>query len=142
MSYAIKRDGSGFRAVNSEADLLEGEVFSKTVPVIQELQEEKLKSDVKIAIQNMLDTKAHEYGYDNIVSAISYASPTSLKNTQEEKFRVEGNAFYVWRSACWSASILYMVEVESTISEAKISGEALTLPTVEDVLAKMPTLDL
>ena len=34
MSYAINSTDTGFRAINSEADLLPGETFSATLPVI------------------------------------------------------------------------------------------------------------
>jgi len=147
MGYAVRKDGLGWRAVDlleGKADLLEGETFSTTIPVIQEQQEEeeKLKSDVKTAIQNMLDTKAKEYEYDDILSVASYKSPTPLENPLDEKFRLQGNAFYDWRSACWRTSIAYMTEVKDAIALAKEKNEEYTLPTVEDVLAKMPTLDL
>lgn len=32
MSYAVKKDGSGWRSIESEADLLEDETYSKTQP--------------------------------------------------------------------------------------------------------------
>lgn len=120
----------------TEADAL------NNISLTQEQKEEKLKSDAKIAIQSMLDTKAIEYGYDNVISVASYSSPTPLEDSLEEKFRREGNAFYTWRSACWRTSIAYMTEIEDAIALAKQKGEEYALPTVETVLAKMPTLDL
>jgi len=135
--YAFPNTPKGLVTITKEeADVL----LAPTLTQAQ--QEEKLKSDVKIAIQNMLDTKAKEYEYDNILSVASYKSPTPLENPLEEKFRLQGNAFYDWRSSCWSTSIAYMIEVEDAIALAKDKGEAYTLPTVEDVLALMPTLDL
>jgi hypothetical protein len=32
MSYAIRNDGLGWRAINSRADLMDGEIFSKDQP--------------------------------------------------------------------------------------------------------------
>lgn len=32
MSYAVRKDGKGFRSVDSESDILDGEVFSSSVP--------------------------------------------------------------------------------------------------------------
>lgn len=34
MSYAVKKDGTGWRAVNSKEDLVEGEEFSTTMPEV------------------------------------------------------------------------------------------------------------
>jgi hypothetical protein len=137
--FEYEVDGSQDDLIGDKTKMSEEEVEAFLNPI---LTQEQLKADAKTAIQNMLDTKAQTHGYDDIISAASYASPTPLENEQEEKFRLEGNAFYTWRSACWRTSIAYITEVEDAIALANEKGEEYTLPTVETVLAQMPTLDL
>lgn len=79
-----------------------------------------------MAIQNELDRKAQEKGYDNIISACSYASGENL-------FQAEGLAFLKWRSDVWAKAYetLHLVQ----------SG-TIPLPTPEEAVAAMPALVL
>jgi len=71
-------------------------------------------------IQAALDEKAKEYGYDNIMSAISYADEPGIN-----KFQTEGKAFRLWRSLVWD----YVFNSPESIAPA-------------DVLANLPEFSL
>lgn len=47
------------------------------------------------AIQNVMDRKAREYGYDNVHTASSYA------DSDDPTFRREGRSFKKWRESVW-----------------------------------------
>lgn len=87
---------------------------------------EQIKAEFINTIQVMLDTKAQEKSYDNIVSACSYAG-------YDNPFRAEGEAYGVWRALCWQKGYKILSDVESGLRE---------MPTIEEVIAEMPTLEL
>lgn len=76
------------------------------------------------AIQLHLDSFARSRGYDNIISACSYASQPVGAH-----FQAEGAAFLAWRSAVWAKAYDVVTKVKSG---------AMTLPTVEESIASMP----
>lgn len=78
---------------------------------------EKTKAEIELAIQSMLDAKAKELRYDNMMSARSYAGFTN-------PFQAEAKALSVWCANCW----LKAGELEATGN----------IYTVEEVLAQMP----
>lgn len=78
------------------------------------------------AIQNMLDSKAKEKGYDSIVSVCSYAG-------YENTFKAEGEAYGIWRALCWQTGYLILANVEVGTRQ---------MPTVEEVLSELPELVL
>jgi hypothetical protein len=82
--------------------------------------------DYVTAVQLMLDTKAQERRYDNILSACTYAAST------QPKFQAEGLACVAWRDAVWAKCYELMGQVDS--------GE-LPQPTVSELLAMLPTMD-
>ena len=77
------------------------------------------------AIQLMLDTKAQERLYDNILSACTYA------NSTDPKFKGEGQACIAWRDAVWAQSYVLMEQVKS--------GQ-MPAPAIPDLLAMLPKL--
>jgi hypothetical protein len=92
-----------------------GEVVSKpaAMPTVEEYTQ---------AVQGLLDAKAQEHRYDDIVSACSYAGAPN-------PFQAEGAAFVTWRGACWAACYQIMGEVES--------GKR-PQPSLTELLAAMP----
>jgi hypothetical protein len=82
--------------------------------------------DYVAAVQGMLDAKARERRYDNILSACTYVTST------QPKFQAEGQACVAWRDAIWSRCYELMDQVSS--------GE-LSQPTVEDLLTMLPTME-
>lgn len=70
------------------------------------------------AAQNLLDTTAQSWGYDNIISAVSYMTSNS------PQYSADGTALSNWRDAVWTKA--YTIE-------------AGTLPaTVNDFLVQLP----
>ena len=106
-------------------DIVDGVAMQKWViadkPLAQ-YQAEK-KQEIEQAVQTMLDTEAQTAGYDNIVSACSYATSTGT-------FGVEGQSFVDWRDSCWTMAF--------TIQQEVLAGTRAE-PTVDEVLALMPT---
>ena len=76
-----------------------------------------LKAEIEQAIQNMLDAKARELRYDNMMSARSYAG-------FENPFQSEAQALAAWCANCWLKA-----------GELEALG---TVMTAEEVLAQMP----
>lgn len=77
------------------------------------------------AVQEMMDLKAKERGYDNILSACTYATNTNTK------FAAEGQACVTWRDSVWSACYQIMADVASgTVPE----------PTLNELLAELPSM--
>lgn len=78
---------------------------------------EQAKIEIESAIQSMLDSKAQELRYDNIMSARSYAG-------YPNPFQAEAQALAVWCANCW-------------IKAGEL--EAIGTPmTAEEVIAQMP----
>lgn len=77
------------------------------------------------AIQNHLDNKAKERGYDNIISACSYAG-------YPNDFQAEGAAFGTWRSDVWK----YAFQVEADVRAGK-----RPMPTAEELIAELPAFE-
>ena len=80
------------------------------------------------AIQKELDRQAQAKGYDNIVSACSYAAQEG-----GAPFQAEGAAFLAWRSAVWTHAYAVLAQVQA--------GE-LPMPTPQEAVAQMPALVL
>ena len=102
-------------------DLWDGSKFSKPQKPLATIQQEF--SDV---VQNLLDSKAKEKHYDNIVSACSYAGAPN-------PFQEESTAFLTWRGAVWQKCYELLAAVEQGVSP---------VPTVEQLIAELPQLEL
>ena len=76
-----------------------------------------IKAEIELAIQSMLDTKARELRYDNMMSARSYAGYVN-------PFQAEAQSLAVWCAECWKKT-----------GELEATGNVYT---VEEVLAQMP----
>ncbi len=77
------------------------------------------------AIQAMLDAKAQEKRYDNILSACTYVTSTV------PTFQAEGQACVEWRDAVWAQSYDLMAQVQAG---------TLAQPTIPALLAMLPTM--
>lgn len=74
-------------------------------------------------LQRMLDAKAQEYGYDHILSAVSYADDAC------QKFAAEGAAFKTWRSLVWQYA-------HTTVNQVK--DHTISLPTLQEFVDGAP----
>ena len=76
------------------------------------------------AIQAALDAAAKAHGYDNIVSACSYAAQAT-----GAPFQAEGAAFLAWRSAVWTQAYAVL---------AQVTAGTVPLMTPAQAVAAMP----
>lgn len=85
----------------------------------------EIASEYEDAVQRHLDATARTRGYDNILSACSYAAGT------HPKFSVEGRDCIAWRSAVWEHSFQIMADVRAKLRP---------IPTIEQVIAELPEI--
>ena len=83
-----------------------------------------VKNQMTAAIAAMLNAKAQELRYDNIMSARSYAGYAN-------PFQVEALKLAEWSSACWIKA--------STIEVDVMAGNRVA-PSLSDLLLEMPKL--
>lgn len=76
------------------------------------------------AVQERMDTTAVSFGYDNLLSVISYAEEPSVA-----RYRNEGLAFRAWRSQCWA-------KCESVL--AAVRAGLRVAPTNAELIAELP----
>ena len=100
-----------------------GRPYLAAPPPLTEEQETRL---YEMAAQLHMDTAAHEHGYDNIATAVSYADEPAVT-----KFQREGKAFREWRSLVWAFCYDML---------AKYKAGAIEKPTVEQLVAALPAL--
>jgi len=100
-----------------EGDLYDGTNFSKPAAVAL------TERDFTLYVQSVLDSKAQEKGYDNIVSACSYAAGVN-------PFQAEGLKFLEWRAAVWTKCYEVLAEV---------NANTRPVPSVEELIAELPS---
>lgn len=101
--------------------LKEGYALGKYVKTAEEVYADKV-AHVEFMIQTHLDSKAREKGYENILSACSYAGHTN-------PFQAEGQAFVSWRGNVWA--YCYQ-ELE------KVQAGTRAEPTVDEFILELP----
>lgn len=82
----------------------------------------------EVVVQKRLDDMAWLYGYDNLISAITYADEPAVP-----AFQIEGQAFRACRSLTWAKC--------REVLTAYQNGER-PAPTEAELLAELPPLDL
>lgn len=80
----------------------------------------------KEKIQEVLDTMAREKGYDNILSACSYAG-------FDNPFRAEGEKFGKWRSEVWSKGYAILKDITE--------GRRKLPKSFKEILDELPILE-
>lgn len=76
--------------------------------------------------QELLDAKAREKGYDDILSACSYAG-------YENDFKAEGEAFGIWRAKVWKYGYALL--------EAIGKGEKALPKSFEELIKELPKFE-
>lgn len=117
MTYQILDNGEVRDATPEEAAELEAMWAAAATPAVP---------DYVTAVQAMLDAKAQERRYDNILSACTYATST------QPRFQAEGQSCVAWRDAVWSKCYELMEQVDAG---------ALAQPTVDELLAMLPAME-
>jgi hypothetical protein len=88
---------------------------------------EVVTSTFEQAIQDHLNAAAVNNGYDDIMTAVSYAEEPAVP-----KFQNDGKAFRAWRSLVWAYAYEQLAAVKAGEREQ---------PTVEAFLQELPALD-
>lgn len=102
---------------------VESEVVSEDVSMFSDAE---IIERIQVAVQNILNSKAHELNYDDGFAIASYA------NSTVEKFRTEARRFIAWRDQCWDTCYDFLGRYQA--------GE-IPRPTIDEVVAALPTLD-
>lgn len=123
---------------DEHAALLEGQSEGKIIavdtnghPVLQDTPPptiEQIVAGITNAVQAHMDTAAHDRGYDDIKSAVTYADEPAVP-----KFQAEGQAFRAWRSMCWAKCYELLDEFQAGTRP---------LMTADEVIAALPELTL
>lgn len=87
----------------------------------------ELQSTFEAQVQSHLDAAAKAGGYDNIMTAVSYADEPAVA-----KFQADGEAFRAWRSQVWAYAYQALVDVTAGTRET---------PTLDAFIAELPALE-
>lgn len=88
--------------------------------------QEEIKQYLINGVQNYMDKKAQEKGYDGILSACSYI------NSKNSRFDTEGEKARVWRSEVWEFCYAYLDDV--------LAGNR-PIPTLEELIEELPKIE-
>lgn len=86
------------------------------------LRESGIQKRLTDAVQNWMDRRAQERGYDNIASACSYIQST------DTVFQAEAEVCVAWRDRVWRYCY--------NVLDAVMAGQR-SIPTVEELLAEL-----
>lgn len=89
---------------------------------------EEIKAALVNAVQRHMDGTAAAFGYDNILSAVTYADESTVP-----KFQEDGMKFRAWRSLVWGKCYEVMGQVERRERD---------IPTAEQLISELPLLDM
>lgn len=94
----------------------------------EELQrdKDKLIGMYTAAVQDMLDNEAKTQNFDSILTAVTYAG------SGKARFSGKGNAARNWRDSVWD-------ECYTILEDVELGNRAM--PTVEELLAELPTIN-
>lgn len=106
------------KEIKDDAYVVSYKIVDKTLEELTALFKEK--------IQELLDTKAREKGYDDILSACSYAG-------YENEFKAEGEAFGIWRAKVWKYGYALL--------EAISKGEKALPKSFEELMKELPKFE-
>lgn len=102
---------------------VESETVSEDISLLTDAE---MIERIQVAVQNLLDSKAHELNYDDGFAIASYA------NSTVEKFRTEARRFIEWRDQCWDKCYDLL---------ALYQDEQIERPTPQSVLEVLPVLN-
>ena len=111
-------------------DLIPGAREATAEEIQQHLQpsSEQIQKELTAAVQDHMDKIAISKGYDNILSAVTYAEEPGVPT-----FQSEGIVFRAWRSAVWEYCYAQLAAVLKGEREA---------PTAAKLIAELPQLVL
>ena len=106
-------------------DAFNSGVFSRPSPFSLTFQQKV--QGIKDAVQAHLDAPAQALGYDDLKTACTYAGD------EDPIFDAQGQSFKSWRSKTWRKCYEILAEVEA---------EKRTEPTIAELLAELPSLNV
>jgi hypothetical protein len=122
---AAPTDISEFNRVESKVEV-KNDVCYKTYKIVpKDLPE--LTDSFKKKVQSLLNNAARKSGFEDIVSACSYAG-------YDNPFRKEGEAFGVWRANVWRWGYALLEDIKT--------GKHKMPTSFEELLPEMPKLKL
>lgn len=92
------------------------------------VDEAQIVADYMAAVQRHMDARAVAFGYDDLISVVTYAEEPAVP-----RYQAEGQAFRAWRSACWA-------KCEDVLAAVKAGARAA--PTHAELLAELPPLGI
>lgn len=125
MSYAIRNDCRGWRAVVGPEDVGPDEHYAESPPPAPIPTTAEIIATYTAAIQKRLDDFARTRNYDGILSAATYATSVVPKFKAEGQYAVEA------RDAAWAKGYEILAAVEAGTRP---------LPTLEALAAELPAL--
>jgi len=120
-TYAMQADGTRYSHYLDTPD--NNGIYQPDTVKIDADAKARLKLSLEQVVQSYLDGEAQKLGYDNIVSACTYASASN-------PFQEEGQSFVSWRGNVWKTCYQILEDVEAGIRE---------VPTEAELLAELPT---
>ena len=87
------------------------------------ISDDALKARYQLAIQQFMNAKARERGYDSMTTAVTYAGD------KHATFAAEAAALKDWRSDVWVYSLAEL---------AKVIAKERPIPTIAEFLAELP----
>ena len=111
----------------AEKEYINGEIVDKTVatpdhPAPYVPTADEIKQQLVNAVQAHLDATAKAKGYDNILSAVTYAGDTLIP-----QFDIEGQAYKAWRSQVWAFCYAYLADVQAGTKPVPTASELIAL---------------
>lgn len=122
MSYAVRKDGQGWRAVNGPGDVEADEDFSEQEPGPLTPTKEQVVAQYEEALDAHLDAVAKA---DRWRDRFTFAVRAGYENPWQAKAK----AFGTWMDDCNARAYALLAAVTAGTTE---------LPTVEDFIAAMP----
>ena len=117
----IPADNKNTDYINALSEVSGGEatITSYSAPVPTD--EEKI-TEMKAVVQSLLNIEARKLGYDDVFTAVSYAT------SSDATFGPQGIAFRNWRDSVWNAAYVLLATWQAGGTE----------PTKLDVVAALP----
>ncbi len=125
MSYAVRKDGQGWRAVNGPSDVESDEDFSEVQPQLV-ASPAQIQAQISADVQRRLDEWAQQREYDGIASLVTYAGDA------DQTLNAEGTLGKNKRSETWVAMKNIRAEV--------LAGTRPMPTSIADIEADLPVL--
>jgi hypothetical protein len=128
--FVIRDDGATIPPDPNNGDYaqyLEWVAAGNTAGTVQ-ISAAQVMAQMAAAVQTILDDKARAYGYDSMMTAVTYADEPAVP-----KFQVEGLAFRAWRSLVWQTAHDNLADIQAGLKP---------FPALDEIAALVPPFPL